>query len=161
MGMQIEASGLLGRQMILQEQDGLVQIEVSEAQQAAASAEAPSKQAKEMEEASEANVSAREEMTAEEDAGASPAEDLPLPDGKLYDALVMLRNHIAQKEQRKPYLVFHDDTLRQISTSRPLAMEALLAIRGIGKAKAQQYGALLFAVIRQGRFEAPAETEVS
>ena len=148
MGMQVEASDLEGRQLIICEQRGSVHIQLREIA-------APDIQ---MDEASDTEAP----CCSQEAADPPPAEAYPPPASAqqtaehLYGALVDLRNHIADTEGKKPYLIFHDETLRQISYSRPQAIQELLAIKGIGKAKAQQYGTLILDVIRSSRFEAEA-----
>jgi superfamily II DNA helicase RecQ len=152
MGMQMEASDLEGRQMIVCEQGGSVHIQLREITAPAIQLDGPS--------------DAQASCCGQEAADPPPAEACPVPAlpqqaaDNLYGALVDLRNHIAGKEGKKPYLIFHDETLRQISCCRPQAIEDLLTIKGIGKAKAQQYGMLILDVIRRSKFEAPAESEV-
>ena len=69
-----------------------------------------------------------------------PAIDLPAGAGPLFDALRALRRRLADEQQVPPYVVFHDATLRTIAATRPTDMAALLAIAGIGAAKAERYG---------------------
>jgi len=69
-----------------------------------------------------------------------PAIDLPDGAGPLFDALRALRRRLADEQQVPPYVVFHDATLRTIAATRPTDMAALLAIAGIGAAKAERYG---------------------
>ena len=69
-----------------------------------------------------------------------PAIDLPAGAGPLFDALRALRRRLADEQQVPPYVVFHDATLRTIAATRPTDMPALLAIAGIGAAKAERYG---------------------
>ena len=69
-----------------------------------------------------------------------PAIDLPVGAEPLFDALRALRRRLADEQQVPPYVVFHDATLRTIAATRPTDMPALLAIAGIGAAKAERYG---------------------
>jgi ATP-dependent DNA helicase RecQ len=46
-----------------------------------------------------------------------------------------------------PYVVFHDQVLRALAQIRPSSSEALLAVSGIGEAKARRYGKSLLALI--------------
>jgi ATP-dependent DNA helicase RecQ len=62
----------------------------------------------------------------------------------------MLRNWRAEKarEQGVPaYVILHDRTLRELATLRPDSPEALLAVPGIGLAKAQRYGEALLELL--------------
>ncbi len=70
-----------------------------------------------------------------------PTVDLPAGAEPLFDALRALRRRLADEQQVPPYVVFHDATLRTIAADRPADMAALLAIPGIGAAKAERYGA--------------------
>ena len=47
-----------------------------------------------------------------------------------------------------PYVVFHDATLRTIAATRPDTTAALLAIPGIGAAKAERYGEPVLELVR-------------
>jgi ATP-dependent DNA helicase RecQ len=67
----------------------------------------------------------------------------------LFSELARLRAFIAQEEGRQPYLILHDNTLRGIAEKRPLTQEALLAVKGIGAAKAAKYGAGIIALVRE------------
>ena len=69
-----------------------------------------------------------------------PAIDLPPGAESLFDALRALRRRLADDQQVPPYVVFHDTTLRTIAATRPTDLNALLAIPGIGAAKAERYG---------------------
>ncbi len=69
-----------------------------------------------------------------------PAMDLPPGAEPLFDALRALRRRLADEQQVPPYVVFHDATLRTIAATRPTDTAALLAIPGIGTAKAERYG---------------------
>ena len=69
-----------------------------------------------------------------------PAIVLPAGAEPLFDALRALRRRLADEQQVPPYVVFHDATLRTIAATRPTDMPALLAIAGIGAAKAERYG---------------------
>ena len=73
-----------------------------------------------------------------------------LPDGAepLFDALRALRRRLADEQQVPPYVVFHDATLRTIAATRPGTAAALLAIPGIGAAKADRYGEPVLELVR-------------
>ena len=70
-----------------------------------------------------------------------PAMELPAGAEPLFDALRALRRRLADEQQVPPYVVFHDATLRTIATTRPMDKDELMAIPGIGAAKAERYGA--------------------
>ena len=51
-----------------------------------------------------------------------------------------LRKRLADARDLPAYVVFHDRTLREMAEQRPLTMEALLAVSGVGPAKLERYG---------------------
>jgi len=46
------------------------------------------------------------------------------------------------------FLIYPDATLKELARHRPQTEEALLEVRGIGPAKARQFGAETLAIIR-------------
>jgi ATP-dependent DNA helicase RecQ len=61
-------------------------------------------------------------------------------DPQLFERLRRLRLELAEEEGVAPFVIFHDKTLRTIASHKPLTSGALLAIPGIGEAKAERYG---------------------
>jgi ATP-dependent DNA helicase RecQ len=86
-----------------------------------------------------------------------PARRLPLapagPPGttagaaSLFDALRVWRAAQAKAQSVPPYVIFHDAVLREIAAVRPLSLEEMGQIRGVGSSKLQRYGAELLAVL--------------
>ena len=72
----------------------------------------------------------------------------PLGD-PLFDALRELRREIAQTAGVPPYVVFHDSTLREMTTLRPATLAALGEITGVGTRKLEAHGEAFLAVIHQ------------
>ncbi len=66
----------------------------------------------------------------------------------LFDRLRELRRDAAAFLGVPPYVVFHDATLREMAGARPSSPAELLAISGVGEAKAARYGALFLAALR-------------
>jgi ATP-dependent DNA helicase RecQ len=58
----------------------------------------------------------------------------------LFEALRGLRRELAQASGKPPYVVFNDDTLRELARQRPKTLEAMRGVRGIGEAKLRDYG---------------------
>lgn len=95
-------------------------------------------------------------------------------DTALFEMLRALRKRIADTEGVPPYVIFHDTTLKELSTYFPQDMESMKQIYGMGQRKLERYGKqFLEAVIahctahniksfrkpdreRQGRVAAPA-----
>jgi ATP-dependent DNA helicase RecQ len=61
-------------------------------------------------------------------------------DRGLFEALRALRRQKAEEHGVPPFVVFSDATLRNLARCRPSTPERLLAVQGIGHAKAAQYG---------------------
>lgn len=70
------------------------------------------------------------------------------PAAELWEVLRRLRLEIAQELELPAYVIFHDKTLREMAVSRPASREDLLAIGGVGEAKADRYGERFLAAIR-------------
>ncbi|MCP4660117.1 MAG: DNA helicase RecQ [bacterium] len=61
-------------------------------------------------------------------------------DRGLFEALRRLRLATAAEHEVPPYVIFADNTLRQLAKLRPSSPEALLRVHGIGKRKAEAHG---------------------
>jgi RecQ family ATP-dependent DNA helicase len=70
-------------------------------------------------------------------------------DPELAAALRQLRATLARAEGVPAYVVFHDRTLEELALLRPRTTGELLAVRGIGPAKAEKWGAQILATIAQ------------
>ena len=95
-------------------------------------------------------------------AQAAPAEPAPpgkaVPpaisqeaDGGLLAVLKALRFRLAQEAGVPAYVVFSNATLSDMAALRPLDMEEFLRVSGVGKVKAERYGAAFLAAIRDWR----------
>jgi len=73
--------------------------------------------------------------------------ELAQEDSQLFQALCILRQEIAKREQVPPYVIFHDLTLREMSARLPVDYESMLAISGVGEIKMQKYGQLFMELI--------------
>lgn len=65
----------------------------------------------------------------------------------LYEALKTWRREIATTAGLPAYVVFHDSTLAQIATQRPVSRADLRAIPGVGPLKMQKYGEELLSIV--------------
>jgi ATP-dependent DNA helicase RecQ len=70
-------------------------------------------------------------------------------DRELFEALRKWRFDLAKETQKPPYVIFSDETLRQLARVRPSSLEKLRLIYGIGDAKLRTYGALVLGVIKE------------
>ena len=71
---------------------------------------------------------------------ASEPVELSEADEKLLAALYALRKRLAGKQNVPAFMVFNDATLREMAQKKPLSMDELLNITGVGEKKAAHYG---------------------
>ena len=103
------------------------------AAQAAEQVEEQAAQARQRAAASAKRLASASRRRADEDA-------LSEADEKLLAALYALRKRLAAKQKLPAYMVFNDSTLRQMALKKPLSVEELLNIPGVGEKKAARYG---------------------
>jgi ATP-dependent DNA helicase RecQ len=77
-------------------------------------------------------------------------------DEALFQALRAWRLEQARARETPPYVVFHDSHLRAIAAHRPITLEALSELKGIGPRKLEQYGAAVIELVR-GHMEAQTQ----
>lgn len=58
----------------------------------------------------------------------------------LFEKLRQLRKDIADKAGIPPYVVFHDSSLLEMATDKPIIKSQMLAISGVGQEKMRKYG---------------------
>jgi ATP-dependent DNA helicase RecQ len=75
--------------------------------------------------------------------------ELSVADAALFERLRALRRDLARERGVPPYLIFNDKTLREMARTRPLDDAALLAVKGVGEAKARDLGQAFLAAIAQ------------
>lgn len=61
-------------------------------------------------------------------------------DDDLFERLRSLRKEISQREGVPPYVIFHDSTLREMSSLCPTDRQAMLQVKGVGESKFEKYG---------------------
>ena len=69
-------------------------------------------------------------------------------DVELFETLRAVRLQAARSRGVPPYVIFHDATLREMARLRPMSVDALLTVRGVGARKADELGELFLAAIR-------------
>ncbi|MBM4466909.1 MAG: hypothetical protein FJ014_15385, partial [Chloroflexi bacterium] len=70
-------------------------------------------------------------------------------DEALFQALRTWRLEQARAQGVPPYVVFHDSHLRAIATHRPVTLEALSEVKGIGPRKLEKYGTVVIKLVRK------------
>ncbi|MDY4079233.1 MAG: DNA helicase RecQ [Clostridium sp.] len=67
---------------------------------------------------------------------------------ELFNILRNLRMEISREENVPPYIVFGDNTLKEMSNTYPINKEKFLMINGVGQLKYEKYGERFLEVIR-------------
>ncbi|MFT3756261.1 MAG: DNA helicase RecQ [Pseudoxanthomonas sp.] len=67
----------------------------------------------------------------------------------LFNALRSLRAELAREQNLPPFMILHDSTLRAIAEHRPLELDQLARINGIGGGKLARYGEQLVETVRE------------
>ena len=71
----------------------------------------------------------------------------PTEDESLFELLRSLRREVSEIENVPPYVVFSDSTLREMCAFLPTNHTSMLAIKGVGEVKFQNYGSRFIEVI--------------
>ena len=77
----------------------------------------------------------------------SAVTDLPLEAQALFESLRTWRAAQAKEQGVPAYLIFHDATLRELATRRPLSRAELGTVTGLGENKLAKYGEQLLSVV--------------
>ncbi len=83
---------------------------------------------------------------------AAQPNDAPIAlefDADLFQKLRAWRTAQARQENVLPYVVFSDETLRELVLHRPQSPQALLQIKGIGRTKVEKYAAHVLPILGQ------------
>ena len=80
---------------------------------------------------------------------ARAAESSAAMDQDLFGRLRALRTALAQKAHVPPYVIFSNATLSDMAARQPITEFELLAVRGVGEAKARRYGGAFLEEIKR------------
>lgn len=75
------------------------------------------------------------------------SENAVCEDEELFKKLRIYRKDVSRKENVKPYIVFSDTVLIEISNLKPKNLEELKAINGVGDKKIERYGKQVLSII--------------
>lgn len=70
-------------------------------------------------------------------------------DSELFEILRALRKKLSETENIPPYVLFHDQTLREMCKYLPINHKTMLTLPGVGEAKYEKYGQLFMNAILQ------------
>lgn len=79
---------------------------------------------------------------------ATATQSLPVDDD-LFQQLRAIRTELAGKSGVPPYVIFSDQTLRDLASEKPQDSAAMLHVKGVGESKLQKYGAAFLAVLQE------------
>ncbi|MCK0439820.1 DNA helicase RecQ [Gordonia alkaliphila] len=79
------------------------------------------------------------------------ATDLSERDGEVFEALRSWRTSVARELGAPPYTVFNNNTLEEIAQRRPVDLDALLDVSGVGQGKLAKYGDAVLEVLTEFR----------
>lgn len=77
-----------------------------------------------------------------------PVADLNATDRELFEALRLRRLELAREQAVPPYVIFHDSTLRELASRKPLSEADMCAISGVGEKKLERFGKAFIEVIQ-------------
>jgi ATP-dependent DNA helicase RecQ len=77
------------------------------------------------------------------------AAALPAGSTALFEQLRAVRKRLADEHAVPPYVIFHDATLREVAMRRPITLDELGRIRGVGEFKLSRYGEPFVAAVRE------------
>ncbi|GLU28097.1 hypothetical protein Brsp01_33300 [Brucella sp. NBRC 12950] len=69
-------------------------------------------------------------------------------DEALFDALREKRLEIARSQNVPPCVIFHDRTLIELATARPVSRTQMADVPGVGDTKLERYGPAFLAVVK-------------
>lgn len=99
----------------------------------------------------EQTIELRQEAKAEKGSAkgrkTSASINLPPEAQPLWEDLRALRKRLAQEQGVPPYVIFHDATLLDLVSQRPLSLHEMGAVSGIGASKLERYGDAFLAII--------------
>jgi ATP-dependent DNA helicase RecQ len=73
--------------------------------------------------------------------------ELGAREGKLFEALRAERARLAREQNVPAYIIFHDATLAAIAVARPMDLDALSEVPGMGRSKIERYGQKVLDVV--------------
>jgi ATP-dependent DNA helicase RecQ len=76
-------------------------------------------------------------------------------DRDLFDRLRDLRRRLAIERGVPPYMIFGDETLRELARLRPRTLEEMATVRGVGRRKLEDFGEVFLAVVLAAGPESP------
>jgi ATP-dependent DNA helicase RecQ len=77
----------------------------------------------------------------------TPRVQAPISDEVLLERLRAWRLQVARENGVAPYMVLTNSSLSQVAAEHPASTEQLLAVKGIGRRKAEQYGAAVLDIV--------------
>lgn len=70
-------------------------------------------------------------------------------DNELFQKLKILRLEFAKAENMPPYIIFHDKTLLEMAFKKPVSLEEMSEISGVGERKLEKYGEAFLKILNE------------
>ncbi len=70
-------------------------------------------------------------------------------DEELFEKLKKTRKKVADQKGLPPYVVFQEESLKEMATTFPITLDSLTHIQGVGMGKAQKFGSEFLTVIKK------------
>jgi hypothetical protein len=70
-------------------------------------------------------------------------------DSGIFEELRMLRAKIAREQEVPAFVIFHDRVLRELAKEKPVTLEALMKVPGVGPRKCELYGDMVLELLRK------------
>ncbi|MED1741314.1 DNA helicase RecQ [Bacillus swezeyi] len=77
-------------------------------------------------------------------------------DDELFERLRLLRKKLAHEQGVPPFVVFSDETLKEMSGKMPQTEEELMSVKGVGEQKRAKYGAMFLQELKAYKTEKEA-----
>ena len=91
----------------------------------------------------------RRDVTAKKGKAVVSPAPIGTTDETLWQALRKARMALAREQGVPPYVVFHDTTLRELVRIKPLKLEEMERITGIGEHKLRKYGDVFLRIVQE------------
>ncbi len=72
-----------------------------------------------------------------------------MPQQQLFEKLRWWRMETARSHNLPAYVIFHDNTLREIARAAPATLEELRQVSGVGEKKLESYGEQIIALVQE------------
>lgn len=80
---------------------------------------------------------------------AAVTEEGNMAKNPLFEKLVLLRRQLSKEFGVRPYIIFHDTTLKDMVLKKPVELEEMRRVSGVGQVKLEKYGSQFVGAIKK------------